>query len=79
MKFDYSLTINKYDDSFGQKERVGQKLASSNGKLISKRGFTSIFIKMPEITTSTRILTHTQVTLANGTILKNIDKDYFTP
>ena len=79
MKFDYSLTINKFHDSFGQKERVGQKLASSSGKLISVRGFTSVFIKMPEITTSTKILTHTQVTLPNGTILKNIDRDYFTP
>ncbi len=79
MELDYSLTINKLDDSFGHKERVGQKLASSNGKLISERGFTSIFIKMPEITTSTRILTHTLVTLPNGTILENIDRDYFTP
>ncbi len=79
MELDYSLTINKLDDSFGHKERVGQKLASSNGKLISERGFTSIFIKMPEITTSTRIITHTQVALPNGTILKNIDRDSFTP
>ncbi len=79
MEFDYSITIHEYYDSFGQAERIGRKLASSDGKLISERGFTSVFMKMPDIKKSTRIFTETKVTLPNGTVLINNDKDYFNP
>ncbi len=81
MAFDYSLTINKYNDSYeaGPNGILGQQLASSKGKLISVRGFTSIFIKLPQLTTSTRILTQIQVKLPNGNIIVGKDKDNFNP
>ena len=70
----YACKIYRYEN-----RKKGRKIITGKGKLISKRGFTFFFIKLPGINQKIRVLADVTVELPNGKSVRGKRSSTFDP